>query len=125
MPHSVPVAFLSVLGIPGTPARVDGPSVTTPWPPGNPRDGETVTVSGTGIPPHTTAPTGVRIIECEDPGGLAANLPSSPVTCDGVTVSALQINQDASGDFTAQNPVVADHSDPTMTCDQTHFCVLG
>jgi hypothetical protein len=50
-------------------ASATGPTVTVPWPPGNPTDGQTVTVSGSGFPTRSQDPPGVEIIQCSDPTG--------------------------------------------------------
>ena len=99
------------------------PAVTIPS--GNPADGQTFTVSGTGFPPHNQLPTGLQIIECSDPGGTTANLPTDNTTCDGTTVNPNQINTDASGNFSATYTAVAlNAGNSNITCDTTHFCVL-
>ena len=94
---------------------------------GNPRNTQTITVTGSGFPVHVKDPTGLQIIECSDPGGTVANLPSSAATCDGSTVNPDQINTDSQGNFTATYQVfglndVTEGSN--INCDKTHFCVL-
>lgn len=92
---------------------------------GSAADGALLTVKGTNFPTHANDPSGVEIIECSDPGGTAANLPTDPSNCDGTTVSATQINTDASGGFTTQYDVTSlNSSDSNITCDSTHECVL-
>jgi hypothetical protein len=95
-------------------------------PAGNPTDGQTITVSGSGFPAHSALPSGLQIIECSDPGGTVGNLPTDPSTgCDGTTVSGSQINTDASGNFTAQYPIsVLNAGNSSIRCDATDFCVL-
>ena len=96
-------------------------------PAGNPTDGQTITVSGTGFPVHSALPSGLEIIECSDPGGLIANLPSDASTgCDGTTVNGSQINTDASGAFSASYGISALSAtgNSNINCDATDFCVL-
>ena len=95
-------------------------------PPGNPSDGQVGTVSGTGFPSHAQQPTGIQIIECADPGGTTANLPTDNSQCDGTTVNPLAINQDANGNWTAKYTFAAlsTAGGSNITCDATHFCVL-
>jgi len=101
------------------------PSITIS--PGTPYlDGQTVTVSGTGFPVRSQLPQGLEIIECSDPGGTFANLPSSAaVGCDGTTVSGEQINTDADGSFTASYPMdLLNLSNSSIKCDAIDYCVL-
>jgi hypothetical protein len=95
-------------------------------PAGNPTNGQTITVTGSGFPARSALPTGLQIIECSDPGGTLANLPTDASTgCDGTTVSGGQINTDASGNFTAQYPIALLNSgNSSISCDPTNFCVL-
>lgn len=101
-----------------------GTSVTIPA--GDPRSQETITVTGTGFPDHAKDPTGMQILECADPGGTTANLPTSNLFCDGSTVNPSQINTDAHGSFTAKYTVYSLNSTHTsnISCDKSHFCVL-
>jgi hypothetical protein len=102
------------------------PTVAVPWPPANPADGQTVTVSGTGFPGRPQDPTGLEILECADPGGTATNLPSNASACEGTTEIIVNPNQiDANGSFSAHYTIVAlNPSNSSIVCDQTHFCVL-
>ncbi len=100
---------------------------TVTLPAGNPTDGQTITVSGTGFPVHSALPSGLEIIECSDPGGLVGNLPTDASTgCDGTTVNGSQINTDASGNFSASYSISALSSsgNSDINCDATDFCVL-
>jgi len=101
-------------------------ATTVNIPAGNPTNGQTITVSGSGFPVRSALPSGLQIIECSDPGGLSANLPTDASTgCDGTTVSGGQINTDASGNFTAQYPVeLLNSGNSSINCDPTDFCVL-
>jgi hypothetical protein len=122
-------AVASVLAVTAVVAPLAGTAeaaTTVTIPAGNPTDGQTITVSGTGFPVQSALPSGLQIIECSDPGGLAGNLPTDAASgCDGTTVSGSQINTDASGNFTAQYPVsVLNSSNSSINCDSTDFCVL-
>ncbi len=100
---------------------------TVTLPAGNPTDGQTITVSGSGFPVHSVLPSGLEIIECSDPGGLSTNLPSDASTgCDGTTVNGTQINTDASGNFSASYSISALSAtgNSNINCDATDFCVL-
>ncbi len=101
-----------------------GTSVTIPA--GDPHNEQTITVTGTGFPSHAKYPTGMQILECSDPGGTAANLPTSNLFCDGSTINPSQINQDAQGSFSAKYTVYSLNSTHTsnISCDKTHYCVL-
>ncbi|HEY5026669.1 MAG TPA: hypothetical protein VII76_16960 [Acidimicrobiales bacterium] len=101
-----------------------GTSVTIP--PGDPHDQQTITVTGTGFPDHVKDPTGMQILECSDPGGTTANLPSTNLFCDGSTINPSQINTTAQGSFTAKYTVYTLNSthSSNITCDKTHYCVL-
>jgi hypothetical protein len=100
------------------------PSVTMS--PANPHNQRTITVSGTGFPVHSKLPTGMQILECADPGGTAAGLPTGNLLCDGSTINPSQINTDAQGSFSAKYTVYSLNGAHTSNiyCDQTHFCVL-
>ena len=99
-------------------------SVTIPS--GDPHADQTITVTGTGFPDHVKDPTGIQILECSDPGGTTANLPTSNLYCDGSTINPTQINTDATGAFTAKYYVYSLNGTHTsnISCDMTHFCVL-
>jgi hypothetical protein len=100
------------------------PSVTMSS--GNPHNQQTITVSGTGFPVRSKLPTGIQILECADPGGTAAGLPTDNLLCDGTTINPSQINTDAQGSFTTKYTVYSldgTHAS-NIYCDQSHFCVL-
>jgi len=106
-------------------AFADAPQVTTPAGPFT--DGQTITVSGSGFPDPHADPTGLQILQCADPGGTVANLPSDPSTCDGTTVNPLPVNTDAGGRFSDPYAVAlltGVHGTSNIECDATHFCVL-
>jgi len=94
---------------------------------GTPQNNKAVTVSGSGFPAITKDPTGVQIIECSDPKGTTANLPTSAANCDGATQNPLPVNQDAQGNFTTQytfQSLTGVHGTSNVPCDATHYCVL-
>ena len=99
-------------------------SVTIPA--GYPQNNQVISVTGSGFPVHVKDPTGLAILECADPGGTVAKLPTSALTCDGSTTSPLQINTDSQGNFKAKYRVFAlsDLKGSNINCDKTHFCVL-
>jgi hypothetical protein len=119
---TVVAVTLGVLGASGVASATA--SVTIPSGPFT--DGQTITVSGSGFPAESMLPTGLEIIECEDPGGSMVNLPTDPsVSCDGTTVNGSQINTDASGNFsTTYSLVLLNSGDSSINCDATDFCVL-
>lgn len=108
------------------PAFADAVKVTIPVGPF--RDGQTIVVSGSGFPGHAQVPAGLQIIECSDPQGSPANLPTDPAMgCEGITVNPGQINTDASGRFHASYPIAAlstSAGTSSIDCDATHACVL-
>jgi len=117
----------SALVLPATTASATTPTVTTPWPPGNPTDGQTVTVSGSGFPLQSSDPTGLQIYECSDPGGLVGSLPTDNGSCDGTTVSGNQINTGTTGSFSTPytiSQVTVNGTGSNINCDSTDYCVL-
>jgi len=111
------------------PGHAFGAGPTVRIPPGPFTDGQTISLSGSGFPTHGQDPTGLQVIECSDPQGAPANLPTDATGCDGVTVNPAQINTDASGRFTApyQLSVLSSRGGGTSSnvdCDGTHQCVL-
>jgi hypothetical protein len=90
-------------------------------------DGQTITVSGGGFPAHSALPSGLTIVECADPGGLATNLPTDNTTCDGSTVNPLPVATDANGNFSSSYTLAKLSTTggvSPINCDSTHFCVL-
>ena len=109
------------------PASASVASVTIVNSSGSLADGGTVTLTGTGFPAHSADPLGLEIIECSDPQGSPSNLPSDASQgCDGTTVSANQINTDASGNFHTTYAVTKLESPGTsnIDCDATNDCVF-
>ena len=122
-------AFAVMLVIAGGTGVVDvgsswgAPSVSTPS--GDPHNGQTFTITGTGFPPRRQDAIGLQILECADPGGSVARLPTDPSLCDGSTVSPGQVNTDAAGDFsTAYTAAALGMRNSNIVCDATHFCAL-
>jgi len=90
-------------------------------------NGGTAHVTGTGFPVHSADPTGVEIIECSDPGGLVANLPTDPsLGCEGATVSPSQINTSATGTVNTTYRVIglSTGTGSSINCDAVNYCVL-
>jgi hypothetical protein len=98
------------------------PMVTIPS--GNPVDGQTFSVTGTGFPTRSQAPSGLSIIECSDPGGTTANLPIDSSGCDATTQSGAFFT-DANGNFSTTYSAQRLTNPPNaIQCDQSNFCVL-
>ncbi len=114
-------------------AAAAGPEVTvTPAPSnGQYHDGQIVSVS---VGPNSvfTPRVRVNIIECADPGGTVANLPTSFVDCDGNTIQADSVIVQSDGSFTEKAytlyavPSAALGESPTNlpVCSATSACVL-
>jgi hypothetical protein len=74
----------------------------------------------------------IEILECADPGGQVANLPTSDITCDGNTAPSrsILVNQDGSFStdqyqlYSLPNAVLGEPRDSEPTCNATHMCVL-
>ena len=117
---------------PGT-AAAAAPVVTIkpPVSAGSYTNGQTVAVSVAAndvFTPHTR----IVIIECADPGGTAAHLPTSLSTCDENTVQADTVLVKADGSFSEQNYTLYALPNATLgeqanwqpVCNQTNQCVL-
>ena len=104
-------------------------SVTTPQlAPSGAGNGGFLKVNGTGFPAPGAlnySPTGITILECSDPSGTAANLPTNPdFQCDGTTqVPGIP---DPGGSFSYQYPIeqLNTATGSVINCDATHYCVL-
>lgn len=94
--------------------------------------GQTLQVS---IPPnsHLQPLLRVNILECSDPGGTAANLPTSVSECDGDTIQGdtVLIQHDGSIDYKKYTvyslpnvAVLEEPADSLPVCNQHHECVL-
>ncbi len=106
-------------------AFAGAPSISVPSGPLS--DGQVITVTGTGFPSHAQDPSGIQIIECSDPQGSAANLPTDATTCDGATANPLPVAPDSSGRFTDRYTISAlngQHGASNIDCDASDFCVL-
>ena len=102
-----------------------GATVTIPAGPFS--DGQSITVSGVGFPSRAEDPSGLQILQCADPGGLAANLPVDATTCDGTTTNPLPVDTDSSGRFSTPFTVSALndlHGTSNIDCDASDYCVL-
>jgi hypothetical protein len=128
---AVPVVSLPVVAL----ARAADASPTPPAlvvsPKGNVVDAQPISVS-VGANGYFTPHAGVNILECSDPGGLAANLPKDDKSCDGNTIQGSTILVGANGSFSdSQFPVYAlpsstlgEQSNFVPVCNQTNYCVL-
>jgi hypothetical protein len=94
-------------------------------------DGQTITVSMG--PNKLFAPLShVNIVECSDPGGTAANLPTKFLDCDENTIQADTVLVRAGGAFSESaytvyklpSVTLGESKDGIPNCDQTHPCVL-
>jgi hypothetical protein len=82
---------------------------------------------------YFTPYSGIKILECADPGGTAKHLPTNVSACDGNTIQpgSVIINQDGSFSFRGY-PVyqlpngsqLDEPSDSRPLCNATHQCVL-
>jgi hypothetical protein len=127
----VPIALVLLV----TPQIADAaqPTLTvTPTPVnGAYRDGETVGVS---IGPNSlfTPNLKVNILECSDPGGTAAHLPTSVAECDGNTIQGGTILIQSDGSFSDSaytlysipNYVLGEQANKQPVCNVTNPCVL-
>ncbi len=106
-------------------AALASPQVTMPA--GNPHNNQTWTVTGSGFPSRSSDPAGVQILECADPHGNLANLPTSASSCDGATQDPLPVYTDAAGNITDRYTFVALsglHGTSNIACNATNYCVL-
>jgi hypothetical protein len=94
-------------------------------------DGQTVTVSmgpNTVFKPYSH----VNIVQCADPGGSQANLPTQFIQCDENTIQGDTVVVEPGGSFKEKAyPVYAlpshtlgEFKDGIPVCNQTHQCVL-
>ena len=94
-------------------------------------DGQTVTVS---FGPNTKFTPNIRIniIECSDPGGSSANLPTSYIDCDGNTIQGDTVNVESDGSFREPNYTIfrlpskalGESKAAVPVCNQNNPCVL-
>jgi hypothetical protein len=100
-------------------------------PQGNLRDGQTVSV-GVGPNGYFTPHERVNILECADPGGSVANLPTDISTCDGNTIQGATILVADDGSFsdsaypvyTLPNSALGEQANNQPICNETNACVL-
>jgi hypothetical protein len=119
------MVMATVVAVPLSGIAQAATTVNIPTPPFT--NGQNITVSGSGFPVRSALPTGLVIIECADPGGLTANLPTDPTSqCDATTATGSQINTDTSGNFSTTYNIFAlsEAGGSTINCDATDFCVL-
>ena len=108
------------------------PTVTlTPAPSPSIPGGQVMTVA-VGPNKRFTPYTRIEILECADPGGQSANLPTSDLTCDGNTAPGFSILVNKDGSFSTSryrlyslpNAVLGESKDDVPVCNATHMCVL-
>jgi hypothetical protein len=112
-------------------ANASAPPSVNLSPSGNYTDGQSISVS-VGPNGYFTPHAGVKILECADPGGLTANLPTDNTTCDGNTIQGASILVANDGSFSESgyqvyllpNPILGEQSNDQPICNQTHACVL-
>jgi hypothetical protein len=100
-------------------------------PGGNYTDGQSISVS-VGPNRYFTPHAGVKILECADPGGSTANLPTDDSSCDGNTIQGDSLLVASDGSFSESsyqvyllpNAVLGEQSNNQPICNQTHACVL-
>ncbi len=126
-PGFVLLALAATVGA-GPAGAVSGVTVT----PGAPfTDGETVTVS-VGSNSVFTPNAKVNILECADPGGSAANLPTDDSTCDGNTIQGNTVLVHGDGSLSAPNYTIYRLPSTTLgeqpnvqpVCNESNPCVL-
>jgi hypothetical protein len=72
----------------------------------------------------------VKFLECADPGGTTANLPTKSTQCEPETVIS-SANLRADGSIVMRNYLILALPDPALgsssgtTCDMQHACVIG
>lgn len=128
-------AFCVSLAVEFTLVQVAGASGAPPAvnvsPQGNLSAGETISVA-VGPNGYFTPNAGIKILECADPGGTVANLPTDDTTCDGNTVEGGTVLVGSDGSFSdpaypvylLPSSLLAEPGDSVPVCNQTHYCVL-
>ncbi len=117
----------SVVVVPFATSASAAPAVVLTPSTGPYTNGQTITINGTGFPSNTADPSGLTIIQCSDPNGTTANLPTDNTTCDGTTANALPVNTNSSGSFSATYSIASlttTGGASNINCDATHYCVL-
>jgi len=100
-------------------------------PNGNFSNGQTISVT-VGANGMFTPHAGVNILECADPGGSAANLPTDITACDGNTIQGTTVLVTGDGSFSESsyqvyslpNSVLGEQTNAKPICNQTNYCVL-
>ena len=93
--------------------------------------GESISVS-VGANSYYTPYAAVNIVECADPGGTKANLPTDDSKCDGNTIESNSVLIAANGSFSEPsytlyslpNAVLGEEANAQPVCDLTNPCVL-
>jgi hypothetical protein len=100
-------------------------------PGGQLRDGESVSIS-VDANGYFTPYSHVNILECADPAGSPAKLPTSDSTCDGNTIQGNTVLISSNGSFSEPDytvyllpsPALGEQSNYQPVCDATNPCVL-
>ena len=114
----------------------DPPSTSSDVPltitPGPYHDGQAIKIS-VGPNKHFTPFASIKILQCSDPGGTTANLPTSALLhCDGNTIQGNTVLVGRDGSFSQDGYVVyvlpntslGESPDSKPVCNQTNSCVL-
>lgn len=112
-------------------AAAAAPPALNVSPHGNYSDGQTISV-GVGPNSYFTPHRRVNVIECADPGGSAAHLPTDITTCDGNTIQGGSVLVGNDGSFSLSgypvyllpSPTLGEQPNFTPICNQTNYCVL-
>ena len=132
---TVLVALSSVMVVAYRPTMAAAATPTVTISPGSSSgaftNGQTVTIS---VGPNSlfAAHSRVNMIECADPGGSQANLPTSLSTCDANTVEGDTVLVQPDGSFVEHgytlyalpNEVLGEQSNWQPVCNRTNQCVL-
>jgi len=119
------IVFLPVARATSIPSVTLSPAATSPY-----HDGQSVSVS-VGSNTFFTPNSRVNIIECTDPGGSEANLPTSVEACDGNTTQGPTVIVHSDGSFSLQSYTL--YALPSselgevrtpIDCNSTNRCVL-
>ena len=95
------------------------------------QDGQTVSVSF-GPNSKFTPNIRINIIQCSDPGGSSANLPTAYIDCDGNTIQGDTVNVETNGSFTEHNYTIyrlpstalGESKSGVPVCNAKNPCVL-
>jgi hypothetical protein len=125
------VSFSALIVFLAVPSDASTPPALSVSPSGNYTNGQSISVS-VGSNGYFTPHSRVNVIECADPGGLAANLPKDDTTCDGNTIQGSTIEVGSDGSFSVQqypvyllpSPTLGEQANFKPVCNQTNYCVL-